>query len=442
MGFLSFKGGVHPPEKKELTESKEIKVAPLPDKVYMYATNHLGAPAKIIVEPGDRVKTGQKIAEANGFISANVHSPITGEVQSIEKMVNAGSGRKEDVIVIKRTGEDEWELIPHRENYKELKKEELIDIIKEAGVVGQGGAMFPTHVKFMIPEGKKAEHVIINAAECEPYITIDDRMMKEKTREIFKGLEIIQYMTGVQKIYIGIESNKPESISIMTEMAKSKANIEVKVLKTKYPQGAEKQLIKAITNKEVPSGGLPIDIGAIVFNVSTVFAIYDAVINGKPLVERGASLTGEGVKNPGNYWYKIGTRVDELLNIVGITEEENIDRIIYGGPMMGIALPKIDLPTFKGNNAITVMTKEIAPKEKDYPCIRCSKCVFVCPIGLQPYLLKKLTDNRDYDKAKENGLMDCIECGTCSYACPSGIDLSKSFKTAKKVIRAMSKRRG
>ncbi|MDN5342913.1 electron transport complex subunit RsxC [Oceanotoga sp. DSM 15011] len=441
MGFLTFRGGVHPSEKKEMSQDQEIKVLKLPDTVYMYTSNHLGAPAKPIVEVGEKVKTGQKIAEASGFISANLHSPLTGEIVSIEKMVNAASGRKDDVIVIKKTSEDDWQLLPHNDDFTKFTSEEIINNIKEAGIVGLGGAMFPSHVKLMIPKGKKAETLIINAAECEPYITIDERMMLEKTDEIIKGIEILLYASGIEKAYIGIEENKPKAIKTMIEKTNGK-NIEIKTLKTKYPQGAEKQLINAITSKEVPSGGLPIDIGVIVFNVSTTYAIYDAIINGKPLVERGASLTGEGVKKPGNFLYRIGTKVNELLENVGLIDEENIDRILYGGPMMGIPLPNIELPTFKGNNAITVLTKDILPKREDFPCIRCSSCVSVCPIGLQPYLLKKYSDTRNYDTALENGLMDCIECGSCSFICPSNIELAKSFKTAKKVVRAMKQRRG
>lgn len=439
MSLLTFKGGVHPPEKKELAEHKEIKVLPLPEKVYIYTTNHIGAPAKVLVEPGQKVKTGQKIGEANGFISANIHSSVTGEVVEITKMTNAATGTKNDVIVIQRTGEDEWDLIPNHGDFSKKSPKEIVEIVKEAGIVGLGGAMFPSHVKMSIPEGKKAEYLIINAAECEPYITIDHRMMLERSKEIVKGIKIIMHATGVKKAYIGIESNKPDAIEKMKE-AVSGESIEVKVLKTKYPQGAEKQLIYAITKREVPSGGLPLDVGAIVFNVSTTYAIYEAVEKGKPLVERGITLTGEGVKKPGNFIYRIGTLAKDLLEHVGLVEEEKIDRILYGGPMMGIPLPNIELPTFKGNNALTVMTKEVAPKKELFPCIRCSKCVQVCPINLMPYLLKMQVEKREYDKALEYGLMDCIECGSCSYACPAGIELVKTFKTGKKVARALKGR--
>ncbi|BBE31653.1 electron transport complex subunit C [Tepiditoga spiralis] len=441
MGLLTFKGGVHPPHKKKFSENEAIKILPLPEKVYVYTAHSIGAPAKPIVEVGDKVKTGQKIAEAGGFISANLHSPVTGTVVEFTKLVNAASGLKSDVIVIEREGEDQWELLEKTDDHTKLKPEEIVARVKEAGIVGLGGAMFPSHVKLSIPKGKKAESLIINAAECEPYITIDYRMMLEKTSEVLKGIEIIMHTIGVEKAYVGIEDNKSKAISHMKEAVKN-SSIEIVPLKTKYPQGAEKQLINAVTGKEVPSGGLPIDIGAVVFNVSTAYAIYDAIYNGKALVESGISLTGEGVKKPGNFWFRVGTKVSELLDYVGIIEEDKIDRVLYGGPMMGISLPDTELPTFKGNNAITVMTKDVAPNKETMPCIRCSSCVSVCPIGLQPYLMKKLADTRKYDDLTNNNLMDCIECGACSYTCPSGIDLTKSFKTAKKVVRAMKQRRG
>lgn len=441
MPISTFKGGVHPPQKKTRTINKKFQKLNLPDVVYLYLTNHLGAPAKALVKEGDNVKTGQLIAEANGAISANLHSSVTGEVIGIESFVNAATGRKDNAIVIKRTSEDDWQLLEHDENFEKFAPEKIIEIVKDAGIVGLGGAMFPSHVKLIIPEGKKVEHLIINGAECEPYITVDDSLMREKTEEIIKGIRIIQHVVKPQRTFIGIEDNKAEAIKILSNATK-KENIEIIPLKTKYPQGAEKQLINAITKKEVPSGGLPIDVGCIVFNVSTTYAIFDAVVNGKPLVERGITLSGEGVRNPGNFWFRIGTKVSDILDQVGIIEEENIDRILYGGPMMGIPLPNIDLPTFKGNNALTVLSKDEIQSKTEYPCIRCASCVKSCPIGLQPYYLKKLVDSRKNNIAEENGIMDCIECGSCSYICPSNIDLVKSFKTSKKVIKAIQKRRG
>lgn len=441
MQVFTFKGGVHPPQKKDSTSNKHIQRLPLPDYVYLFTSNHAGAPAKPVVKEGDKVKTGQIVAQAAGNISANIHSSVTGEVVGIESIVNASTGRKDNAIVIKRTSEDEWEYVEHAEDFQKFSKKEIIEIIKKAGIVGLGGAMFPTHVKLNVPENKIVEYLIINGAECEPYITIDDMLMREKTKEIITGIKILQHTLNPKKTVIGIEDNKLEAIEIMKNSIKGE-DIELAQLKTKYPQGAEKQLINAISKREVPSGGLPIDIGALVINVSTVYAIYDAVINGKPLVERGITLTGSGVKNPGNYWFRIGTKVSYLLNFVGLVKEDEIEKVLYGGPMMGIPLSSIDLPTFKGNNAITVLTKEEIISRKEYPCIRCASCVKVCPIGLQPYYLKKLADNRKNDVAEENGILDCIECGSCSYICPSNIELSKTFSTTKKVIKVIKQRRG
>ncbi|PNR94634.1 electron transport complex subunit RsxC [Petrotoga sp. 9PWA.NaAc.5.4] len=442
MQVFTFKGGVHPPQKKDSTSNKHIQSLPLPDYVYLFTSNHAGTPAKPVVKEGDKVKTGQIVAQAVGNISANIHSSVTGEVVGIESMVNASTGRKDNAIVIKRTSEDEWEYVEHAEDFQKFSKKEIIEIIKKAGIVGLGGAMFPTHVKLNIPDDKIVEYLIINGAECEPYITIDDMLMREKTKEIITGIKILQHTLNPKKTVIGIEDNKLEALETLRGVIKSEDTVELAQLKTKYPQGAEKQLINAITKREVPSGGLPIDIGTLVINVSTVYAIYDAVINGKPLVERGITLTGSGVKNPGNYWFRIGTKVSYLLNFVGLVKEDEIEKVLYGGPMMGIPLSSIDLPTFKGNNAITVLTKEEIISRKEYPCIRCASCVKVCPMGLQPYYLKKLADSRKNDVAEENGILDCIECGCCSYICPSNIELSKTFSTTKKVIKVIKQRRG
>ena len=441
MPTFTFKGGVHPPQMKEQSRDKSIQKLPLPDIVYLFMSNHLGVPAKPVVKEGDFVKTGQLVGEGANGISANIHSSVTGEVIGIESIVNASTGRRDQAVVVKRTSEDQWEYVKHDADFKKFTKEEIIQIVKDSGIVGLGGAMFPTHIKMSIPDNKVVDYLVINGAECEPYITIDERMMREKTNEIIKGIEIMDYVLNPKKIFIGIENNKPEAIETLKKSIKNKVKIEVAPLQTKYPQGAEKQLITAITKREVPEGKLPVDVGTLVFNVSTVYAVYDAVINGKPLVERGITITGRGVKNPGNYWFRIGTKVSDLLNFVGIVEEK-IDRILYGGPMMGIPIPSIDLPTFKGNNAITVLTNEEILRRRTYPCIRCASCVEVCPMGLQPYYLKKLADARKNDLAQENGILSCIECGACSYICPSNIDLSRTFQTTKKVIQAIQKRRG
>jgi len=435
MGLLSFKGGVHPPEKKTLSEDVPLSRAPLPGKVFVFLANHAGVPAKPIVQPGDDVKTGQKIAEAAGFISANLHSPVTGKVVEISKMYHPVLGKPQDAIVIEKTSDDDWELLEPAKSYEEFSRDEIIERIKEAGIVGLGGATFPTHVKLNPPKDKKIDVLIINGAECEPYLTVDYRLMLEMSEKIIRGIRALMKALGVEKAIIGIEDNKPKAIRRMKEAAGD--GIEVRVLKTKYPQGAEKQLIYALTKRIVPSGGLPMDVGVVVQNVGTAFAVYEAIELGKPLIERAVTVTGEGVKKPINIIARIGTLASELIELAGGMDEANVDRVVFGGPMMGIAVPKIDIPVMKGTSGITVMTKEVVGEKESFPCIRCGGCVKACPMYLQPFQLYLYSSNRLYDRAVDEGLMDCMECGSCSYVCPANIDLVKSFKLAKKVYRAL-----
>ncbi len=430
MAVRTFKGGVHPPEKKELAENVPIKRAPLPDTVKVLLLQHAGAPAKPIVEVGQEVKTGQVIGEPQGVISAYVHSPITGKVVAVQKMNSFVYGMAVDTVVIERTSEDDWELLPHGD-YTKMSKEEILDIIKKAGIVGLGGAMFPTHVK-LSPQ-KPVDTLIINGAECEPYLTIDHRMMLEKADEILTGIEITKKVLGVNKVYIGIEDNKKDAIENLTK--KWAGKVEVVSLKTKYPQGGEKQLIKVITGKEVPSGGLPSDVGVVVQNVSTMYAIKEAVVDGKPLIERGVTVTGEIVNTPGNWFIRIGSSIEWIINTLGggLKKDENI-KVLMGGPMTGIPLNSLDTPLLKGNNGITAVENY---EKKSTNCIRCSYCVYVCPMNLQPYLLDLLGRKKKYDDAVAIGLMDCIECGSCTYICPAGVEHVKSIKLAKKVYRAL-----
>ncbi|TYB94730.1 MAG: electron transport complex subunit RsxC [Kosmotoga sp.] len=438
MKTLTFRGGVHPPDKKRFSEDIEIISAPLPEKVYLFLDNHAGVTAKPLVKEGEKVKTGQKIAEAGGFISADLHASITGTVEAIEKYYHPTLQKPRDAIVIKRDTDEEWEYLEPAKSYKDFNKDQLVNRIKNAGIVGLGGAMFPTNVKLSPPKDKKIDLLIINGAECEPYLTIDYRMMLEFSEEIVKGTMAIKRALDIKDIVIGIENNKPEAIKKMKEVCKG-TGIRVEALKTKYPQGAEKQLIYAVSKRKVPSGGLPMDVGAVVQNVGTTYAIYEAIEKGKPLVERGLTITGEGIYKPINVVARIGTMADELIDIAGGLNEEQVDRVIFGGPMMGIAVPRINIPIIKGTSGITIMSKEAtkATERETMPCIRCGSCVDSCPMFLLPFQLNLYADNRLYNKAVEEGLLDCIECGSCSYACPSNIDLVKSFKLAKKVYKAM-----
>jgi electron transport complex protein RnfC len=428
--LLTFKGGVHPPEKK-LTEHEKIQKAPLPEKVVVLMAQHAGAPAKVVVEVGQQVKTGQVIGEPQGPVSAYVHSPVTGTVTNVAKINSAVHGMAVEAVTIERTGEDEWELLP-KLDWTTVTKEELIEQIKKAGVVGLGGAMFPTHVK--LNPSKPVDTLIINGAECEPYLTIDHRVMLEMDEELLEGIEITKKILGVKEVYIGIEYNKKDAIEHLER--KWKGKVKVAALKTKYPQGAEKQLIKAITGREVPSGGLPMDVGVVVQNVSTMVAIKQAVVDGRPLVERGMTLTGEGVNRKGNWWVRIGTPISWIIERLGdgFAEGYNELKVLMGGPMMGIPVPNLDTPLLKGNNGITVIPEQ---KRESTNCIRCSYCVHVCPMNLQPYLLDLLARKKKYDEAAAIGLLDCIECGSCTYICPANVEHVRSIKLAKKVYRTL-----
>jgi len=431
--LATFKGGVHPPERKELTKDSPIQRAPIPEKVVVFMQQHAGAPAKPIVEAGQKVKTGQIIGEPGGFISAYVHSPVTGTVVEIKKLSNIIFGRAVDAVVIQREGEDDWELLPHGD-FEKFSKDELLENIKKAGIVGLGGAMFPTHVKLNPPQDKKIDTLIINGAECEPYLTIDHRMMLEKNEEILVGIKIVKKILGVQNVYIGIEENKKDAIEFLKE--KWKGQVIVVPLKTKYPQGAEKQLIYAVTQRKVPRGGLPMDVGVVVQNVSTMYAIKEAIIDGKPLIERGLTITGEAINKPGNWWVRIGTPISWIIENLGQGFKNGIEnvKILMGGPMMGIPINNIDTPIVKGNNGITTLIPE---ELRGTFCIRCSYCVYVCPMGLQPYLLDLLGKKKRYDEAVQIGLLDCIECGSCTYICPAKVEHVKTIKLAKKVYRAL-----
>ena len=437
-------GGVHPPENK-LSEDQAIEVLPIPKVASIPISQHLGAPAKPMVEKGDMVKVGQLIAKGEAFISANIHSSVSGKVLKIDNVIDT-SGYKRMAIVINVDG-DEWEEDIDRSD--KLKKEitlsqkEIIDKINKLGVVGLGGATFPSHVKLMVPDGKKAEVLIINGVECEPYLTSDHRLMMEKADEMLVGVQILKKALGVNKAIIGIEKNKPDAIQHLTELAKNYEGIEVDGLKVKYPQGAEKQLIKALINREVPSGKLPIEVGAVVNNAGTAFAVYEAIQKNKPLIERVVTLTGKSVKKPGNFMVRIGTPVSELVEAAGGLPEDT-GKVIGGGPMMGKALTSIEVPVVKGTSGILIMPENESSRNPVLNCIRCSKCVTVCPMGLEPYLIEKLVMFEDYERTEQEKVMDCIECGSCQYTCPANRPLLDYLRLGKNkvgfIMRTRSKK--
>lgn len=427
-------GGVHPKENK-LSEQSAITVLPLPKQLVIPLGQNLGAPPKPVVKKGDEVKTGQLLARAEAFISANIHSPASGKIVKIDDAMDA-SGYKRQAIFIDVTG-DEWvEGIDTSTSLKKeisLSKHEIISRIKECGLVGLGGATFPTHVKMMIPEGKIAEYLIINGVECEPYLTSDHRLMLEKGDEMLVGIQIMMKALGTEKAIIGIENNKPDAIAHLSKLAVNYNGISIQPLKVKYPQGGEKQLIKAVINREVPSGKLPIEVGCVVSNVGTAFAVYEAVQKNKPLIERVVTITGASLSKPSNFLVRVGTPVSDLIAAAGGLPEDT-GKLINGGPMMGKAISSPDIPIVKGSSGILLIKKEESKRSTPQSCIRCSKCTVVCPMGLEPYLLAKLSKLSVYDKAEKERIMDCIECGSCQFTCPSSLPLLDFLRLGKQIV--------
>ena len=435
------RGGAHPEENK-LTNDCSIEVFPLPKQGVVFVSQHLGAPATLVVKKGDRVKTGQLIAKAEQFICANTHSPYTGIISKIDFATDF-TGYKKQAIYIE-VEPDEWmEGIDNSTDIiREIKldSKEIIEKIKEMGIVGLGGAAFPTHIKYMVPQGRTAEFLIINAAECEPYLTSDYRLMSESAEESFIGIQIMKKALGVEKALVGIEENKPIAIHKMTELAKQFDGIEIVALKTKYPQGAEKQLIYALTKREVPSGKLPIEVGCVVNNIGTAEAIYHAVQKNKPLIENVLTLTGKRVKERKNLLVRVGTPMQLIIDAFGGLPEDT-GKIISGGPMMGKAVSDLSAPTVKTTSAILVMSNKESSRKQETNCLRCGKCITVCPMGLEPILIAQLAENRLWEEAEKTFAMDCIECGTCLYTCPAGRPLLDMIRLSKTNISDLRRKR-
>ena len=424
-------GGIHPHDNK-LSAGSAIQVLPVPQEVTIPVAQHIGAPAKPIVAVGDVVKVGQLIAEAGGFVSANVHSPVSGKVKKIEDFID-GNGYRKTGIIITVEG-DEWlDTIDRSTGIKReitLAPADIIKKIGEMGLVGMGGATFPTHVKLAVPPGKKCEALIINGVECEPYLTSDHRLMLEKGEEVLIGVKILMTALGVNNAYIGIENNKKDAIEYLTKLAASYPGVTVQPLKMRYPQGGEKQLIDACIGRQIPSGKLPIDVGAVVQNVGTAYAVYEAVQKNKPLIERIVCVTGKPLQKPSNFLVRIGTPVQAVIDAAGGVPE-NCGKVIGGGPMMGRAFTRLDVPVIKGTSGILLMSTEEAKRGEESPCIRCAKCVSVCPMGLEPFLISKVSMKGDWEMAEENHIMDCIECGSCNYTCPSNRPLLDYIRLGK-----------
>lgn len=436
-------GGVHPADKK-ISADAAIEELPVPKIAYISMAQHLGAPAEPCVAVGDKVKVGQLIGKATGFVSAPVHSSVSGTVKSIETVLDL-AGKPSTAVVIETEG-DEWvESIDRSETIVseiKLEKKELVEKIKECGVVGLGGATFPTSVKLSPPPTATPTCVIINGAECEPYLTSDYRVLLEKPEQVLIGCEILMKALGVSKCYIGIEENKQKAIDLLTRLAaeKNHPNIEVVKLKKKYPQGGEKQLIDAVIGKRVPSMGLPVDTGAVVQNVGTTFAVYEAVQKNKPLFEGVMTVTGDCSKAQKNFLHRVGTPLNEIMDYCGGIPEEAA-KIISGGPMMGKAISNIKAPTLKGTSSILYLTEEQTKRKEESNCIRCGKCVEACPMSLEPYLLYKLWKVRDMDKLEEHYIYDCIECGCCLFTCPAYVPLLDAVRQAKASVMKIMKSR-
>ncbi|NCA85000.1 MAG: electron transport complex subunit RsxC [Clostridia bacterium] len=435
-------GGVHPPEQK-ISAAEAILTLPLPKTITVPVSQHLGSPAAVLVKRGDLVKTGQLLAKATGFISANIHSPATGKVAKIDVVMDQSGYKRTSVII--ETTDDEWmeDIDTSSDLLREvtLSKKEIIDRIHNMGVVGLGGATFPVYVKMMVPEGKKAELLLINGVECEPYLTSDHRLMIERSDELMVGITILMRALVVEKAIIGIENNKPDAIEKLSALCQKYPGISVQALKVKYPQGGEKQLIKAVTGREVPSGKLPIEVGCVVDNVGTAVALYEAVQKNKPLIERIVTITGKAAKRPGNYLVRMGTPIRALIEAAGGLPE-NLGKVVGGGPMMGKALMDVEAPIVKGSSGVLLMTDEEAHRVAVRNCIRCARCTTVCPMGLEPYLLAQLVTHENWDKAEDNRIMDCIECGSCHYTCPSGRPLLDYIRLGKTKVGTIIRTRG
>ncbi|MBN1291521.1 MAG: electron transport complex subunit RsxC [Candidatus Latescibacteria bacterium] len=429
----TFSGGVHPDDAKLLSNNKKLITPAIPSIVILPVRQHIGAPSKIVVEKGQQVKKGQMVAEAGGFVSVPQHASISGVVKAVEPRLSP-MGIKVQSVVIESDGKDEWaEGCNTERTVSSMSSDDMREAVKTAGIVGLGGAAFPTHVKLSPPKDKSIDTVILNGVECEPYATCDHRIMLEYPEKIVKGLDILKKILGCSNAYIGIEQNKPDAIKVMRNAVKDYKGVKVVSLKVKYPQGGEKQLIYAVTKRKVPAGGLPMDVGCVVQNVGTAMAVYEAVALGIPLIQRAVTVTGHGVKEPVNVIARLGTTFDQLIeNAGGYTE--NVSKLIMGGPMMGISQFTDEVPVVKGTSCILAMEEQETVFSAELPCISCGMCVDVCPMHLLPTTIASMVEHERWDDAKSYHILDCIECGCCTYICPTNRRLVENLKFGKAKI--------
>ncbi|MDO5788773.1 MAG: electron transport complex subunit RsxC [Fusobacterium sp.] len=436
MKFFGFRGGVHPPENKIQTENMAVEEVKAPKMLYVALLQHIGAPLDPIVAVGDRVLKGQKIADSQAFMSSPIHSPVSGTVKRIEDHVFPLMGRIKTVI-IENDEQETWAELSKIEKWENVDRRTLLTMIREKGIVGIGGASFPTHIKLDPPADAKIDTLLLNGAECEPYLNSDNRLMIENPEKIVNGIKIIKKILGVNRAIVGIEENKPEAIASMRKAVEG-TGIEIAPLKTKYPQGGEKQLIKAVLDRQVPSGKLPSAVGVVVQNTGTAAAIYDGIVNGIPLIEKVVTVSGKGIINPKNVKIAIGTPFSYLLDYCGVNREV-VDKLVMGGPMMGMAQFSEEAPVIKGTSGLLALTKEETNPYKTRACIGCGKCVEACPMGLEPLMFARLAAFEQWEQLKEYSLMDCIECGSCAYICPANRPLTEAIKIGKSKLRAMKK---
>lgn len=434
----TFKGGIHPNEQKHLTENLPFESIPIPKQVIIPLEQHLGKPARPIVKKGTEVKSGEIIAEQNGFISSPIHSPVSGKVSRITIGATV-SGFPKEAIVIESAEKNETVLMP-RLNPDTVTQEEIRERVKLAGIVGQGGAAFPTYVKLSPPPDKKIDIVIINGCECEPYLTRDYRYMIERTDDLISGLKLIMKSVAAEKGVIGIEDNKLEAIKKLKEAVKNIPNISIEVFKTKYPQGAEKMLIKAVTGKEVPPGKLPFDVGVVIQNIGTSIAVNDAIVKGEPQLIAALTVSGLGINQPKNLIVPIGTPLADVFEYCGGIKE-NAVKVVVGGPMMGVAQYDFSAPVMKATSGILVLTDKEVNDFEETPCLRCGKCVDVCPLNLIPTKLARLSSLDRFDDAEKLGITVCMECGTCTYTCPANLPLVQWIRFGKQRVQALQKER-
>ena len=436
-------GGVHPQDNKQFSAHQPITECPLPKQAIIPLVQHIGAPTQAVVEVGAKVKVGQLLAKAGGFVSANICSPVSGTVTKIGDWKDAWNAPAQAIFI--DVEGDVWlpeiDRTPDLVRQCTLEPKAIIDKISEAGIVGLGGACFPTHVKLLPPPGKKAEVLIVNGVECEPYLTCDHQLMLEHGEEIIIGIEILKKALGVQRAIIGIENNKQDAIEHMTKLAQSKLGIEVQPLKLKYPQGGEKQLIDACIGRQVPSGALPIEVGAVVDNVATIYAVYEAVQKNKPLISRVMTVTGKKVAKPGNYSVRFGTPIEEVIALAGGVPADT-GKIIGGGPMMGRAMDHIEgMPANKRLSGLLFLPEAESIRPEEENCIRCGKCVQACPMGLEPYLLQRMSQLEMWEDCEKHDVMDCIDCGCCVFACPAHRRLLDGIRPAKAKVGAILRER-